>query len=49
MKRGRPKVKDKKESFTVSLRVTEKKELVKKFGTLSNAIKSLLNNKNEKI
>lgn len=38
---GRPKVKDYTKSFTVCLRLSEAAKLIKKYGSLTKAIKSL--------
>jgi hypothetical protein len=43
-KPGRPKVKDRKGSHTVSLRESEAKSLTKIYGSLTKAIKSLISN-----
>lgn len=39
---GRPKESDRANSYTVSLKVSERNSLVKKFGSLTKAIKSLI-------
>lgn len=39
---GRPSVNDCKRSYTISLRPSERGKLLKMFGSLTNAIKSLL-------
>jgi len=39
---GRPKVKDKKKSYSVTLTSDEHEKLIKKYSSLTNAIKSCL-------
>jgi hypothetical protein len=39
---GRPTVKEKAESYSVTLKPTDKKRLVKKYSSLTKAIKTLL-------
>jgi len=38
---GRPKVKDKTKSFTVCIKMSHRNRLVKQYGSLSKAIKTL--------